>query len=189
MNEKLAILKNECLKCSACPLSKTRTNVVFGDGNENAKIVFVGEAPGANEDLQGKPFVGRSGKLLDEMCESVGLSRKTNIYIANTVKCRPPENRDPSPDERHACAGWLKGQLMIMRPTIIVCVGRIAAQEIIGKDFSISKQHGEFFRHGKMYLTAVYHPAAILRNINLKPETVEDLKKIRLLADKLEEKE
>ena len=185
MNEQLAALKSECLKCKACPLSQTRTNVVFGDGNENAKIVFIGEAPGANEDLQGLPFVGRSGKLLDEMCESVGLSRKTNIYIANTVKCRPPENRDPSPDEQRACAAWLKSQLTIMRPDIIVCVGRIAAQEIIGKSFSISRQHGEFFRHGKMYLTAVYHPAAILRNINLKPETVEDLKRIKLLYDKL----
>ncbi|MBE6835703.1 MAG: uracil-DNA glycosylase [Ruminococcaceae bacterium] len=185
MNEKLAVLKNECLKCEACPLSKTRTNVVFGDGNENAKIVFIGEAPGANEDLQGVPFVGRSGKLLDEMCESVGLSRKTNIYIANTVKCRPPENRDPSLDEQRLCAHWLKSQLEIMRPRIIVCVGRIAAQEVIGKNFSISRQHGEFFRHGKMILTAVYHPAAILRNINLKPDTVEDLKKIKLLYDKI----
>lgn len=185
MNEKLSALKNECLNCKECPLSKTRTNVVFGDGNENAKIVFIGEAPGANEDLQGIPFVGRSGKLLDEMCESVGLSRKSNIYIANTVKCRPPENRDPSLDEQHACAHWLRGQLEILRPSIIVCVGRIAAQEVIGKSFSISRQHGEFFRHGKMYLTAVYHPAAILRNINLKPETVEDLKRIKLLYDKL----
>ena len=185
MNEILSALKNECLKCNACELGKSRTNVVFGDGNENAKIVFIGEAPGANEDLQGKPFVGRSGKLLDEMCESVGLSRNTNIYIANTVKCRPPENRDPSPYEQRACAGWLKGQLEIMRPIIIVCVGRIAAQEVIGKDFSISRQHGEFFRHGKMYLTAIYHPAAILRNINLKPETVEDLKRIKSLYDKV----
>ena len=185
MNEKLSELKNECLNCKACPLSQTRTNVVFGDGNENAKIVFIGEAPGANEDLQGVPFVGRSGKLLDEMCESVGLSRKSNIYIANTVKCRPPENRDPSPDEQRACAHWLKSQLEILRPAIIVCVGRIAAQEVIGKSFSISRQHGEFFRHGKMYLTAVYHPAAILRNINLKPETLEDLKKIRELYEKL----
>ena len=172
MNEKLTALKNECLKCNLCELCRTRTNVVFGDGNENAKIVFIGEA-------------GRSGKLLDEMCEQAGLSRNTNIYIANTVKCRPPENRDPSPFEQRACAGWLKGQLEIMRPDIIVCVGRIAAQEIIGKTFSISKQHGEFFRHGKMYLTAVYHPAAILRNVNLKPETLEDLKRIKQLYDKI----
>ena len=185
MNEKLSALKNECLNCKECPLSKTRTNVVFGDGNENAKIVFIGEAPGANEDLQGIPFCGRSGKLLDEMCESIGLSRKSNIYIANTVKCRPPENRDPSLDEQRACAHWLKAQLTIMRPVIIVCVGRIAAQEVIGKNFSISRQHGEFFRHGKMYLTAVYHPAAILRNINLKDETVEDLKRIKALYDEI----
>lgn len=185
MNERLDILRKSCLSCSECPLCRTRTNVVFGDGNDNAKIVFIGEAPGANEDLQGLPFVGRSGKLLDEMCESVGLSRKTNIYIANTVKCRPPENRDPLPDERRACAHWLKNQLEILRPKIIVCVGRIAAQEVIGPDFAISKQHGQFFTHGKMLLTAIYHPAAILRNINLKSDTLEDLKKIKDACDKI----
>jgi len=184
-NKSLSELKKECLSCENCSLCHTRTNVVFGDGNENAKIVLIGEAPGANEDLQGLPFVGRSGKLLDEMCESVGLSRKKNIYIANTVKCRPPENRDPTFEERRSCALWLKSQLEIMRPLIIVCVGRISAQEVIGKDFYISKQHGQFFRHGKMFLTAIYHPAAILRNINLKPDTLEDLKKIRKLAEEL----
>jgi DNA polymerase len=184
MNEKLEMLKKDCLSCRECPLCEMRTNVVFGDGNDNAKIVFIGEAPGANEDLQGLPFVGRSGKLLDEMCESVGLSRKTNVYIANTVKCRPPENRDPSPDERRACSHWLKNQLEILRPKIIVCVGRIAAQEVIGPDFSISRQHGQFFTHGKMLLCAVYHPAAVLRNMNLKPDTLEDLKKIKEAADR-----
>ena len=185
MNEKMNLLKEECLKCNACPLRSTATNVVFGDGVDTAKIVFIGEAPGESEDLSGLPFVGRSGKLLDEMCESVGLSRKTNIYIANTVKCRPPQNRDPLFEERRACAHWLKSQLTIMRPKIIVCVGRIAAQEIIGADFAISKQHGQFFPHGKMLLTAVYHPAAILRNINLKPDTIEDLKRIKAKLDEL----
>ena len=179
-------LKQECLGCEACALCETRTQVVFGVGNPNAEVLFIGEAPGANEDLQGEPFVGRAGKLLDDMLAMIGLKRE-NIYITNSVKCRPPENRDPMNTEKDACRGYLRRQVKLMQPKIIVCLGRISAMELIREDFKISQEHGQFFEKNGVLMMALYHPAALLRNSNLKPYAFEDLKtlqaKIREICD------
>ena len=177
-------LKKECEACRRCELCESRNNIVFGIGNENADIMLIGEAPGENEDIQGQPFVGRSGKLLDEMIGEYGLSRDKNIYIANMLKCRPPKNRDPKPSEQNLCIEWFDRQIEIIDPKIIVCVGRIAAQRLIGKDFKVTKQHGEFVEiNGRLY-TGTYHPAAILRNINNKPIALDDWRKIRETAER-----
>lgn len=137
-------LRQECLHCHACTLAETRTNVVFGVGREDAEIMIIGEAPGANEDKQGEPFVGRGGKLLDDMLKMIGLDR-SRLYITNSVKCRPPENRDPMNTEKDACKGYLQRQRALMQPKIIVCLGRVSAMEIIRPDFKISQEHGQFF--------------------------------------------
>ena len=171
-------LKQECLRCEACTLCQTRTQVVFGVGDPNAEVLFIGEAPGANEDLQGEPFVGRAGKLLDDMMAMVGLKRE-HVYITNSVKCRPPENRDPLNTEKDACRGYLRRQVKLMQPKIIVCLGRISAMELIKEDFKISKEHGQFFEKNGVLMMALYHPAALLRNPNLKPEAFEDLKTLQ----------
>ena len=138
-------LKNNCMSCTKCKLCETRTNVVFGVGNPNADILFIGEGPGENEDLQGEPFVGRAGKLLDKMLAAIDLDRNKNIYIANIVKCRPPKNRDPEQEEQEACIGWLRNQTALIKPKIIVCLGRIAAMKIIKPDIKRTKEHGIFF--------------------------------------------
>ena len=171
-------LRQECLRCHACTLADTRTNVVFGVGREDAEVMIIGEAPGANEDLQGEPFVGRGGKLLDDMLAMIGLSRK-NIYITNSVKCRPPENRDPLNTEKDACRGYLRAQVRLMKPKIIVCLGRIAAKAIIKEDFKITQEHGQWFQRGGVQMTAIYHPAALLRDEQKRPETLEDLKRLQ----------
>lgn len=132
-------LRQECLNCRKCGLCQTRTNVVFGVGKEDAEVMFIGEGPGQQEDLKGEPFVGRSGQLLDKLMATVDLFRDKNIYIANTVKCRPPQNRDPLPEEQEACSAWLDSQIALMRPKIIVCVGRISAQRYISKDFRVTR--------------------------------------------------
>ena len=171
-------LRQECLRCHACTLADTRTNVVFGVGREDAEVLFIGEAPGANEDLQGEPFVGRGGKLLDDMLAMIGL-RRQEIYITNSVKCRPPKNRDPLNTEKDACAGFLRRQLELMQPKILVCLGRISAAEIIRPDFRITQEHGQFFEKNGMWMTALYHPAALLRDPGKKPETFQDLKRLQ----------
>lgn len=181
----LGELKNQCEKCTKCPLCESRNNVVFGDGNENADILLIGEAPGANEDLEGRPFIGRSGKLLDDMMHEAGLTREKNIFITNTVKCRPPENRDPKPTEAALCREWLDLQTEIIKPKIIVCVGRISAQKIIDKNFKVTQMHGEFIEKNGILYTATYHPAAILRNINNRPIAVADWVKIKEKAESL----
>ncbi|MBQ0037672.1 MAG: uracil-DNA glycosylase [Clostridiales bacterium] len=179
-------LQQQCLACRACGLYQNRTHVVFGDGNPSAEVLFIGEAPGANEDEQGKPFVGRAGKLLDDMLQMIGLSR-SKVYITNSVKCRPPQNRDPLNTEKDACKGYLRRQVQMMHPKIIVCLGRISAMEIIKPDFKITQEHGQFFERAGIQMTALYHPAALLRDPGKKPETFEDLKhlqeKIELLCD------
>lgn len=172
-------LKADCLKCNSCDLCKTRQNVVFGVGNPTADILFIGEGPGENEDIQGEPFVGRGGKLLDKMLSAVDLDRNKNIYIANIVKCRPPKNRDPLPAEQEACIGWLREQTRFISPKIIVCLGRISAQKIISPDFKVTKQHGEFFERKGILLMGTFHPAALLRNPNQKPDAFEDFIKLR----------
>ena len=167
-------LKAECMQCRKCGLCETRTNLVFGVGNENAEVLFVGEGPGENEDLQGEPFVGRGGQLLDKFLTAVDLDRKKNIYIANIVKCRPPQNRDPKPEEQDACIDWLREQTRLMRPKIIVCLGRISAQKLISPDFKVTKQHGEFIEKGGILFMGTFHPAALLRNPLQKPDALED---------------
>ncbi len=184
MERKWNDLKQRCTNCRACGLCETRHNVVFGVGNPNAEVLFIGEGPGENEDLQGEPFVGRAGKLLDLMLEAVGLSRKHNIYIGNMVKCRPPQNRDPLPEEQAACAHWLQEQIELISPKIIVCLGRIAAFRFISPDFKVSRQHGEFFEKDGILYMGMFHPAAILRNPNQKPVAFADFVKLR---DKIEE--
>jgi len=171
-------LEKECRACTKCSLHTTRTNVVFGTGNRQSEVLFIGEGPGENEDQQGVPFVGRGGKLLDDMLSIIGLYREKNIFIANTVKCRPPNNRDPHTDEREACKYWLESQIDLLNPKIIVCLGRIAAGEIIGRDFKISRDHGKWYEKGTAKIMALYHPAALLRDPNRRPETFVDLKEL-----------
>lgn len=171
-------LQNECLQCRACALADTRKNVVFGMGNMEAEVLFIGEGPGANEDEQGLPFVGAAGKLLDDMLEMIGLARES-VYITNIVKCRPPRNRDPLNTEKDACIGYLRRQVALMRPKIIVCLGRIAAMELIKPDFKITQEHGQFMEKSGVLMTALYHPAALLRDGTKKPETFVDLKALQ----------
>ena len=171
-------LRQQCMSCRACGLADTRTNVVFGVGDPRAEVLLVGEAPGASEDRQGEPFVGAAGKLLDDMLAMIGLDR-TRIYITNSVKCRPPENRDPLNTEKEACQGYLQRQRALMKPKIIVCLGRISAMELIKPDFKISREHGQFFDRSGTLMMALYHPAALLRDPRKKPETFEDLKRLQ----------
>lgn len=178
-------LENACRSCTKCGLCEGRTNVVVGMGNPQAKVMFVGEGPGEQEDLQGKPFVGRSGQLLDKMLDAVDLDRNRNIYIGNIVKCRPPKNRDPLPEEQEMCIDWLRDQFLLIRPKIIVCLGRIAAMKLIRPDFHIMKEHGQFFEKGGVLMTATLHPAALLRNPNNKPSAFEDFLKLRAKMDEL----
>lgn len=179
MDNKLSELETSCLSCKKCPLGATRTNLVFGVGNTNAKIMFVGEGPGEQEDLQGEPFVGKSGQLLDKYLSLVGLDRKKNIYIANMVKCRPPHNRDPKPEETEICLPWLRGQVKQIRPLIIVCLGRIAAQRLISPDFRVTRQHGEFIQKGSILFMGTFHPAALLRNPAQKADALSDFQALR----------
>lgn len=178
-------LRENCLNCRRCGLCETRTNVVVGVGNPRSKVMFIGEGPGENEDLQGEPFVGRGGQLLDKMLAAVDLDRKTNVYIANIVKCRPPKNRDPLPEEQEACIGWLRNQVALIRPKIIVCLGRIAAMRIIKPDMKITREHGQFFEKNGTLMMATLHPAALLRNPNQKPAAFEDFLKLREKIDEL----
>jgi len=168
-------LRAECLTCQKCGLAKTRKHVVFGDGSETAEVLFIGEGPGANEDEQGLPFVGKAGALLDDMLKMIGLSR-SDIFITNSVKCRPPENRDPLNVEKDACMDYLRRQLALLQPKIIVCLGRVAAGEIIKPDFKITQEHGMWFKKDGIEIMAIYHPAALLRDESRRPETFADLK-------------
>ena len=171
-------LKQDCAHCRGCALADTRTNVVFGDGAETAEIMLIGEGPGQHEDEQGVPFVGRAGQLLDDMLEIIHLDR-TKVYIANVVKCRPPQNRDPLNVEQDACIGYLRRQAALVQPKIIVCLGRIAAKVIIKEDFKITQEHGQWFQRGGVQMTAIYHPAALLRDESKRPDTFLDLKSIQ----------
>ena len=182
-------LKKTCADCTACGLCQTRHNVVFGVGNESADVMFIGEGPGEQEDLQGAPFVGPAGKLLDDMLSIIDLDRKSNCYIANIVKCRPPRNRDPQESEQDACIGYLQQQIELVQPKIIVCLGRIAAKRIIDPDYRITRQHGTWVSRDGIWMTAIYHPSALLRDVSKRPETFDDLislrEKIRQLGAKM----
>ena len=178
MNEAWKELKQECAQCRRCGLGETRHHLVFGDGAEDARIMLIGEGPGEQEDLQGLPFVGPAGKLLDDMLEMIYLDR-TKVYIANIVKCRPPGNRDPQPQEQDACFGWLERQLRLLQPSIIVCLGRIAAMRLIRPDFRITREHGQWFERNGVRCLAMYHPSALLRDPARRPETYTDLLTLR----------
>lgn len=177
-------LEKRCQNCRECSLCETRTNVVFGDGSRTAEIMFVGEGPGAHEDEQGVPFVGKAGQLLDDMLAIIGLDR-TMVYIANIVKCRPPKNRDPLGVEQDACIGYLRRQVALLRPKIIVCLGRIAAMRIIKPDFKITREHGQWFEKNGFQMMAVYHPAALLRDPRRRPESFEDFKGLQQKINEL----
>ena len=172
-------LEQTCMGCQRCALADGRHNVVFGVGSLDAEVLFVGEGPGENEDLQGEPFVGRAGKLLDDMLELIDLDRKKNVYIANIVKCRPPHNRDPLNTEQDACIGYLRNQVALLKPKIIVCLGRIAAMRLIREDYRITREHGQWVEKAGVAMTALYHPAAILRDPGKRPETFDDLKNLQ----------
>ncbi len=167
-------LRQQCHACDACPLAATRQHVVFGVGCEDAEVLFVGEGPGANEDRQGEPFVGAAGQLLDRMLAAVGLHRGRNIYIANIVKCRPPGNRDPLPEEQEACIGWLRRQTALLRPKIVVCLGRVAACRIMDPEYKVTRQHGQFVLKNGVWMMGTLHPAAILRNPAQKADAFRD---------------
>lgn len=172
-------LKQTCYTCTRCGLCETRNNVVFGVGREDADIMFVGEGPGEQEDLKGEPFVGPAGKLLDDMLSIIDLDRGSNCYIANIVKCRPPKNRDPLETEQDACIGYLRNQVVLVKPKIIVCLGRIAAKRLIDQDYRITRQHGQWVERSGIWMTAIYHPSALLRDVSKRPETFDDLISIR----------
>lgn len=171
-------LEEACHKCANCGLCNLRNNVVFGVGRKDADIMFVGEGPGEQEDFQGIPFVGAAGKLLDDMISIIDLDR-TNVYIANIVKCRPPRNRDPEECEQDACFGYLQNQIELVNPKIIVCLGRVAAKRLIHPNFRITREHGTWICKNGIWITAMYHPSALLRDLNKRPETFEDLLEIR----------
>ena len=171
-------LQNQCITCTRCGVCQTRTNVVFGVGRTDADILFVGEGPGEQEDLQGEPFVGAAGHLLDDMLSIIDLNRR-NSYIANIVKCRPPRNRDPEEAEQNACIGFLRNQIALIQPKVIVCLGRIAAKQLIDPDFRITREHGTWICRNGIWMTAIYHPSALLRDVSKRPETFEDLISIR----------
>ncbi len=172
-------LEQKCAACSRCGLCRGRTNVVFGVGDRTADVMLVGEGPGEQEDLQGLPFVGPAGKLLDEMLCIIDLYRETNCYIANIVKCRPPHNRDPEDGEQDACIDYLRNQVALVKPKIIVCLGRIAAKRLIDPEYRITRQHGQWVEKNGIWMTAIYHPSALLRDTAKRPETFEDLLSLR----------
>lgn len=171
-------LMAQCAQCRECALGQTRKNLVFGVGNPRAEIMLVGEGPGANEDEQGVPFVGRAGMLLDDMLAIIGLDR-SKVYIANIVKCRPPGNRDPLNVEQDACIGYLRRQIALIQPKILVCLGRIAAMRLIDEGFRITRDHGMWYDVDGMRMMAIYHPAALLRDAGRRPETFDDLKSLQ----------
>jgi len=171
-------LEQSCLQCTKCGLCAGRNNVVFGVGNKDADILFIGEGPGEQEDLKGEPFVGPAGKLLDDMLSIIDLDR-SKIYIANIVKCRPPQNRDPHDDEQDACIEYLRRQVELINPKIIVCLGRIAAQKILYPEYKITREHGTWICRKGVWITAIYHPSALLRDSSKRPDTFEDLLEIR----------
>lgn len=180
--ETLQALQTACASCQACPLGATRTNLVFGVGNEHADLMFVGEAPGEQEDKQGVPFVGAAGKLFDRYLYAVGIERES-VYIANILKCRPPHNRDPLPEEGDACMAHLREQVRIISPKIIVCLGRISAMRLIKPDYRITREHGIMVQKGKYLMTAVYHPSALLRDPSKKEDMLIDMENIKKQLD------
>ena len=177
-------LKTKCGDCQKCPLGMTRTNLVFGVGNPHAELMFVGEAPGEKEDLSGEPFVGAAGKLFNRYLEAVDIKR-SEVYIANILKCRPPKNRDPLPAEEDACIDWLREQVRLIQPKLIVCLGRISAMRLIKPDFKITREHGVWFERGGYQMSAVYHPSALLRDPHKKEAMLVDMQALKAKYDEV----
>ena len=171
-------LHAECMACRKCNLADTRHNVVFGEGARDAEVMFIGEGPGEQEDLTGRPFVGRAGQLLDDMLEMIDLHRD-KVFIGNMVKCRPPGNRDPLNIEQEACIGYLRNQVALIRPKIIVCLGRIAAIRLMKDDFKITREHGQWMEKAGVWMMAMFHPSALLRDPSKRPESFVDLKTLQ----------
>lgn len=191
MYKELEKIKEACAVCHKCPLGQTRTNSVFADGVPNSKLMLIGEAPGYNEDMQGKPFVGRAGQLLDKIFESVGLSREKDIYICNTLKCRPPENRDPLPDEKAACRAYLDEQIAILKPRIILLCGKVALTSFLPNVTGITKVRGQWFDgpYGSKMMP-IFHPSYLLRNPIARPGSPkalmwDDIREIKRAYDAL----
>lgn len=177
-------LEQICNGCTNCSLHQTRHHVVFGKGNQQTSLMFIGEAPGEQEDLSGIPFVGKSGQLFDKILASVNI-RREDIYIANILKCRPPKNRNPLESEKSACLPYLRSQVKLIQPSIIICLGRVASQVIIKPDLKITKEHGVWFEQKGYYLMATYHPSALLRDPSKKRDSWEDFKKIKAKYDEV----
>lgn len=180
----LADLMEQSKTCTRCRLSATRKNFVFGEGNPHARLVVIGEAPGAEEDAQGRPFVGRSGKLLDKILEAIGFSRD-NVFICNIIKCRPPENRNPLEDEIECCMPWLTAQLELIAPNMLLLLGRVAANTILDNKQSMNSMRGKIIRWKGFDTVVTYHPAALLRNPNWKRQCWEDVQMLRQHYDKV----
>ena len=185
---KLTETFEKCKECTLCPLHATKTNTVFGVGNESAELMFVGEAPGEKEDESGIPFVGPAGKLFDKYLEYVGIDR-SEVYIANILKCRPPHNRDPLPTEEDACIGYLREQVRAIKPKIIVCLGRVAAKRLIRPDFRITAEPGNWFDTAQFKMCAVYHPSALIRDTAKKADMLKDMKMIKEVYDSIKTQE
>lgn len=182
--QNLEALRNEMQACHQCPLGKTRTNLVFGAGNPRATLMFVGEAPGRDEDLQGEPFVGRAGQLLTKIIEAIGLKR-SDVYIANVLKCRPPGNRNPLPDEIALCIPYLLKQIGIIQPKVLCALGTFAAQTLLNTRAPVGTLRGRFHDYKGTPMMVTFHPAYLLRNPNDKAKVWEDMKKVRDLLNKL----
>lgn len=176
--ESIEALHEDIRRCAACPLRAGCTQVVPGEGNPQADILFIGEGPGADEDAQGRPFVGRAGQLLDRMLDAIDLSRQ-DVFIANVVKCRPPGNRNPTDAEARVCLNWLRQQVRLIRPRILVCLGTVAARHIMDPEARISQIRGKFIEQKGFTLFATYHPAALLRDERLKVDVWRDLQALR----------
>tara|TARA_B100000676_G_C18023627_1_gene814212 strand:+ start:947 stop:1627 length:681 start_codon:yes stop_codon:yes gene_type:complete len=181
----LTVLKNDVINCKKCSLSNTRTNAVFGVGDFSASLMLVGEAPGEQEDLSGEPFVGRAGQLLDKMLAAIDRSRENDVFICNVLKCRPPENRDPKPDEINQCEPYLVNQIDLIKPKLIVALGRIAGKTLLGVDKSLKDMRKKIHNYHDSDLIVTYHPAALLRNPNWKPYAWEDFKWIRSILEEV----
>ncbi len=177
--------EEKCLACQKCPLHKTRTNIVIGRGNPSASLMFVGEAPGQTEDEQGKPFVGLAGQLLDKYLTALDF-KEDDYYICNILKCRPPMNRNPLPEEVEVCMELLRAQTRLVKPKIIVCLGKVAASALIEPDFRITQDHGKWFKKGNFMMCAVYHPSALLRDPSKREVTYTDLENVKTMLESLE---
>lgn len=178
MEEPFRELENAVLHCDRCRLFKTRTHPAVGEGNTKAKVMFVGEGPGEEDDLQGRPFVGKAGQLLDRMMAAIGLDRK-DVYIANIVKCRPPGNRNPQEDEMMECMRYLRVQYALIRPKIVVCLGSVAAKQLISQDLKITRDRGKWVEKSGTWFLPTYHPAALLRDESKKRDAWEDMKSLK----------